>query len=233
MDPLRVGTADLHLCRCARADHEQVRAVPHDAGVPLVRGVVELIARVGASLRVERRGHDFRESIGMRNRQRPQQHRVDHPKRCGRRANCDAEREDGGEADGGVLPELTPAEGHVKDERVEPRQAALIADGLHRLRQRARAKTSSPRRLVWRRAALPRRFGFHLEVHPQLVREVVVGAGARHGAKQAAAPLTKSAHGDHPGGQASPRSSACMIDDMRSHACRSAARSRRPAAVSA
>ena len=78
----------------------------------------------------------------------------------------------------GAAPQHAQPVPHVARHVVEPRQAALIAQRLHRLRRRRRPRSRRARGVVGRRASALRVVGGQFEMQPELLLEIVDRAGA-------------------------------------------------------
>ena len=118
----------------------------------------------------------------------------------------------------------------VTPDAVEPRKPTLIPDGLHRLRYASRPQPCEARGLSGRVTLSPQIVLEHRQVGAQLVLEVGVVAPTPNRSPYPAASIRGS--WPRPPPQLS-RSSACMIDTMRSHCAHSVASWRRPAGVMA
>ena len=141
-------------------------------------------------------------------------------------ADPDGERGNGRDRKAARTNEGADGVANIAPDIFEPGQRALIALPLDRLRQAAGANARRARRLVRRKAATAFIGSRELDVQPQLLVEIGVGADAGDGGPQPRQPLAQSG-GDHDGS----RRSACIVDAVRSHRAFSRSNWRRPLAV--
>jgi hypothetical protein len=155
-----------------------------------------------------------------------QQHAVDQAEDRRRGADADGERQQGDRRESRVAAQHPRGVHEVLAELVEPRQAALIADGLGDLFGAAQPLRGATARVLGRRAAPAFELLLHVEVKRQLVPHLVVAAAAADRSEQPRDPGDESAHGY----SADPRRR--LITPATSvHCSRSAASCRRPAGV--
>ncbi len=188
--------AGLHDHRLARqeADHHQVRVRANRAGIVAVGRVVEVVAGVDLLVRVEEGRGDGEETIGIGHRQRSEQQRVDQPERGGGGADRQAERQDRGRRRGAMPLQLAPSEDDVSPERVEPRQATLVAQRVHRHWNVPRDQSGGAGG-IGRVVSSPARLLFsQLDMQAQLELEVTVAALTAHRTEEPGDPLTEAAH---------------------------------------
>jgi hypothetical protein len=106
---------------------------------------------------------------------------------------------------------------HVAREVVQPPQASLIPESVHRLRS---ASGLNPRRALGIRGlktTTSRFFCSHRQVQPKLLFQVSVAPPVKQGSAETMAPFAKPARAIS-GHHASPRSNVWMMPDIRSQA---------------
>ena len=220
---------DLYPFRRATPDRQQLfrHGVRGQAFEDVVALPVVEVLRVGQWVREDRRMlvklRDGHELVRIGHGQGLKEHRVRHG--CDRRRGSDADRQrqHRGRREPRLAPQAAQADPQIDPQIVEPRQAALVAQRLHRLGNAAQPHARHPR--GFRRRVAPRTkflLGL-LEMKAQLALEIVVGRVAPEGAPQATPALAKDGHRDLPR-QAGSSNNVSMIDTMRSRSRFSAAR---------
>jgi hypothetical protein len=110
----------------------------------------------------------------------------------------------------------------VAGQVVEPRHAALVAKGIHRLRDPSGLESRGARGIGGVQTPTLRVFCGQLAVQLELLRQVAVAPPLEQGSPETLTPFAKNAHPiSRP--HASPRSNVWMMPTIRSHACRSLA----------
>jgi hypothetical protein len=166
------------------------------------------------------------QALRLVHRHGPEQNRVHEGDDRGIGADPDGERDNRHDGEAPRTQERAEGVADVAPEILQPRQRALIALPLDRLRHSAGAHAGCSCRGLGRQAAAPLVLGRQLEVRPQLVLEVGVRSRPADRRPQAREPL---AHGG--GNHSDSRSSACIVDAVRSHCAFSVSSWRRPPAV--
>ena len=152
-------------------------------GVREVRGVL-----------VELR-HDH-ELVRVGHRQRLEEQGIRHGGNCSSRADAGRQRQRSRRREPGTPRQAAHADPHVGPQVVEPRQTALVAQGLHRLREATETNARQPRGFG-RRMALAAKLLLRLfEMEAQLALEIVVGRVAPERAPQTAQALAEDSHLD-------------------------------------
>ena len=137
--------------------------------------------------------HDH-ELVGVGHRQGLEEQGVRHGRDRGGGADADGQRQHRRRREPGTPREAAHADPHVGPQVVEPRQAALVAQGLHHLGKPAQPDAREPRRLG-RRVTLAAQLRLRLfEMEPQLALEIVVGGVAPERSPNAAQAFTEDGH---------------------------------------
>ena len=167
------------------------------ATLPVVEvlGVRQLVRKLRGVL-VELRHEDHLLRVG--HRQRLKEQRVRHRGDRRRRPDTDRERQRRRCREPGAPGQAAHADAQVGPQVVEPRQAALVSQCLHRLGKAAEVRARKPRGLG-RRVALPAKpLLRHLEVEAQLALEFPICRVTPERAPQTLQPFAKHSHRDSP-----------------------------------
>ena len=179
-DPLGLlAVPDRRVLRARHADDHDVGHAREQVTIGHEGWVVEVLARVRFAAGIHEAELHVEQAVGIGHWQRTQQHRVHDAEGGDRRADGEAQRENGRRADRAVPGNLAPAEDGVGLQRVEPREAALIAQRLER-------------RVDGAPLARPG-LGGQGGVRAQLLLEVLVRPPAAHRAEQALQPFPQPA----------------------------------------
>jgi hypothetical protein len=111
---------------------------------------------------------------------------------------------------------------HVLPQRVEPRQALLIAKRIHRLRHTSCLKPRGAAGISGGETTTTRGLRGHFQVQAELLFQVAVASAREPGSREAVNPFAKNAH-PVALSQISPCSSVWMMVAIRAHARRSLA----------
>ena len=132
-DPLGLlAVSNRRVLRARHADHHDVSHAREQITIGDEGGVVEVLARVGLAAGIHVADLQVEQAVGIGHGQRAQEHRVHDAEGGDRRADGQPQRENGRRADCAMPGNLAPTEDRVGLQRVEPREAALIAQRLER-----------------------------------------------------------------------------------------------------
>ena len=158
-----------------------------------VLGIRQLVRELRGVL-VELRHDD--ELVRVGHGQRLEEQAVRHGGDGSGRPDADRQRPRRRRREPGPPGQAAHADAQIDPQVVEPRQAALVAQRVHRLGKTAQAHSRQPRRLR-RGAALRVKLVLRLfEMEAQLALEIVVGRVAPERAPQTTPPLAKDGHRD-------------------------------------
>ena len=167
------------------------------AGGNAARRAAAVSARIGvarapgSSGRIDERDGHREQPFGSIDRKRSHQHRVDQTDRRGCRANRQSQRQDSGDADRSPLVELAPAEHDVRHERIEQRQAALVAKRIHRVRDAAGSHQDFPPTGPGVMVSASWRFRGQVQMRLQFRLQIAVGPAPPERRPAATAPLAE------------------------------------------
>ena len=117
------------------------------------------------------------ETLGLAYRQHAEKRLIDQRKDSGIGADSEGEREHGGRCKAGAALQRAQAVAHVARDVLEPGQASLVANRIHRLRAASGLNPRDPHRFVRIASATSRRFRRELNVQAQLLLEVGIRVG--------------------------------------------------------
>ena len=179
-DPLGLlAVSNRRVLRARHADQQDVGHAREQIAIGDEGGVVEVLTRVRLAAGIHVADLQVEQAVGIGNWQRTQQHCVHDAEGGDRCADGEAQREHGRRADRAMPGNLAPTEDRVGLQRVEPREAALIAQRLER-------------RVDGASLARPG-LGGQRGVRAQLLLEVLVRPPAAQRAEQALHPFPQGA----------------------------------------
>src|SRR5207249_987045 len=158
---------------------------------PVDRAKLEVLRRCDRELTTEERvvGGQVHDLLWFGVPERPQDYTVHNGENGGVGADAERNRQECDGREYWRAPECPQAVTYVTREVVQPRQAALITERLHRLGDAARVDPCRPLRAFGRMAPARRVLGGELQMQPQFLLEVAIIPACTEGSPEPPDPL--------------------------------------------